>query len=79
MEVADIVILLKLLGPPAIKLITGLIAAAEAKGAVTLAEWNKLNESDSLTARDHALAALKAANIDPNSAQGIAFLSAIPL
>jgi hypothetical protein len=77
MSVALILSLLAQFGPPAVNLITGLIAKFEASGTVTAAEWAALTASLTLSAKDHAIAQLKAAGIDPASPQGVAFLALV--
>lgn len=77
MPAALIIQLLTTFGPPAITLIEGLITKFEAKGDVTAAEWADLSASLKLTARDHMLAKLKDAGIDPASPQGIAMLTLV--
>lgn len=76
MEVAEIVQLLTTFGPPAITLIDGLIAKAEARGTVSLAEWTTLSASVRTTAKDEMNKVLSGAGVDPSSTQGSAALAA---
>jgi len=75
LSAALIVQLLATFGPPAINLITALIAKLEAGGTVTSAEWIALTSQLSQNAATHMASQLTAAGIDPASAQGKAFLA----
>ena len=74
MPIALVIQLLSTFGPSAINLITTLIAKWETSGTVTSAEWSTLTASLAQTAQMRMQAALAAAGIDPNSAQGKSML-----
>lgn len=74
MGITTIIALLEEFGPPAIGLITKLIALVEAKGTVSATEWATLTSDLTQTASDRMLARLKAAGIDPSSTQGQALM-----
>lgn len=76
MSVTAIIALLEEFGPPAIGLITKLIALAESKGTVSSAEWASLTAQLNMSAHDLMLARLIAAGVDPASPQGVALLAA---
>lgn len=75
MPATAIISLLVTYGPTAINLITTLIQTAEGNGNVTAAQWAALTAQLNQTAQDRMLLALKAAGIDPTSAQGVAMLA----
>lgn len=75
MSAALIIQLLAQFGPSAINLITTLIQNAENNQVVTSAQWAALAASLQQTATDRMTAQLKAAGIDPASAQGQALLA----
>lgn len=77
MPVALIITLLTTLGPPAVQLITALIAKWETNGAVTSAEWSTLSAALAQTAKDRMKLQLTAAGIDPSSPQGVALLALV--
>lgn len=76
MKAETIAQLLATFGPPAIQLIDDLIVRIEAKGDVTVTEWQTLSTAVRQTAKDRMLVVLKNANIDPASPQGVALLAA---
>lgn len=76
MSTALIISLLETFGPPAIKLIDGLIVKIETKGEVTAAEWAAMRADGNQTAKDRMLLMLQQAGVDPNSDQGKSMLAA---
>ena len=75
MSAALILQLLAQFGPPAIQLIDTLIAKWQTNGTVTADEWTALSAMLKQSASDRMTAQLKAAGIDPASAQAQALLA----
>lgn len=73
-----ITILVPLITQVGIPLATQLIALWEANANVTSAQWAALIAQTQVSARQVMLNQLKAANIDPASAQGAALLALVP-
>ncbi len=74
MPVQLVLQLLATYGPTAVDLIDKLISKWEANGPVTPEEWAALSPLLKKSAKDHMLARLQAAGIDPASDQGKALL-----
>ena len=75
MSTAAIIALIEALGPPALKLIDGLIVKVETKGDVSAAEWASLRADGKETAKDRMTAMLNQAGVPLDSDQGKAFLA----
>jgi hypothetical protein len=71
-----IALLIEALGPPAIKLVDGLIVKIETKGNVSAAEWAALRASGDQTAKDRMTAMLNQAGVALDSPQGLSMLAA---
>jgi len=76
MSALAILALIEKFGPSAITLVEFLIAKAESNSTVTGAEWATQIVSLKRTPTDEMTDRLKAAGIDPTSAQGQALLAA---
>jgi hypothetical protein len=77
MPAAAIIALIVQYGPGAIALVQSLITSAENNQVVTAAQFNKLIQDASQSAKQLATVQLIAAGIDPTSTQGIAFLALV--
>lgn len=75
MEAQLILSLISTFGPPAINLVTGLIAKAQTNGIVTADEWATLTASLNISAQDRMRANLVAAGIDLSSPQAVSLLA----
>lgn len=75
MPPAIIISLLTTFGPPAINLITGLIAKFENNSVVTSTEWQTLIAQINLTSSDHMKSMLTNAGIDLTSPQAVSLLA----